>query len=559
MILPARMRNRLADSARAFSATARNPSMLRAQIAYGAAWTAEWAFTVAIGVVAFRDGGAAAVGVVAFIRMAPSAFLAPVGTTLADRFPRDYVLIWSCVIRAAATAGAAAVLAGSGPILAVYALAVTATAAFTVFRPAHSALLPALCLAPVELTSANVVRGFADSVSLLLGPLLAALLLDVGSPAAVFAFAAAASLGSGALLLKLSYEAPPRGFLPPLRRITGETVEGFRAFGRHRDAGLLMGLGLAQTLTRGFFNVFVVVVALELLDVGEAGVGVLTAAVGAGAVASSLAASMFVSGRRLAAVAATGIALWGLPLTLTGAFPYEPVVLALMCVIGAGNALVDIGVYTLIPRLVPENLLARVYGAFESLTVLTVAIGSLLTPPVIDLLGIRGALAVLGLVAPGLVALAWSRMHAIDASIAHRDEEVEVLNKVGIFRPLPMPAIDVLALHVDHTEVPAGRDVVHQGDPGDRFYVIEEGEADVIGDGRHIRTMGPGDGFGEIALLRDVPRTTTVRARTPLRLYSLDRPDFVSAVSGYQSSGREADTVMLDRLGTFDPRRGSTG
>jgi len=234
-------------------------------------------------------------------------------------------------------------------------------------------------------------------------------------------------------------------------------------------------------------------------------------------------------------------------------------VLVLMCVIGAGNALVDIGVYTLIPRLVPEELLARVYGAFESLTVLTVAIGSLLTPLVIDLLGIRGALAVLGLVAPGLVALAWRRMHAIDASIAHRDEEVEVLNKVGIFRPLPMPAIDVLALHVDHTEVQAGRDVVHQGDPGDRFYVIEAGEADVIGDGRHIRTMGPGDGFGEIALLRDVPRTTTVRARTPLRLYTLDRPDFVSAVTGYQSSGREADTVMLDRLGTFDPRRGSTG
>jgi MFS family permease len=557
--MSARIRNRLADSARAFSATARNPSLLRAQLAYGAAWTAEWAFTVAIGVVAFRDGGATAVGVVAFVRMAPSAFLAPLGTTLADRFPRDHVLIWSCLIRAAATAGAAAVLAGSGSILAVYALAVAATAAFTVFRPAHSALLPALCLAPVELTSANVVRGFADSVSLLLGPLLAALLLDAGSPAAVFGFAAALSAGSGALLLNLSYEAPPRGLLQPLRRIAGETVEGFRAFGRHRDAGLLMGLGLAQTLTRGFFNVFVVVVALELLEIGEAGVGLLTAAVGAGAVASSLAASMFVSGRRLAAVAATGIALWGLPLTLSGAFPYEPTVLALMCVIGAGNALVDIGLYTLIPRLVPEELLARVYGAFESLTVLTVAIGALLTPLVIDLLGLRGALAVLGLVAPGLVALAWRRMHAIDASIAHRDEEVEVLNKVGIFRPLPMPAIDVLALHVDHTEVPAGRDVVHQGDPGDRFYVIEEGEADVIGDGRHIRTMGPGDGFGEIALLRDTPRTTTVRARTPLRLYTLDRPDFVSAVTGYQSSGQEAKTLMLDRLGAFDPRRGSAG
>jgi MFS family permease len=557
--MSARIRNRLADSARAFSATARNPSLLRAQLAYGTAWTAEWAFTVAIGVVAFRDGGAAAVGVVAFVRMAPAAVLAPLGTALADRFRRDRVLVRSCLITGAATAGAAAVLAAGGPNVAVYGLAVTATAAFTVFRPAHSALLPGLCLAPVELTSANVVRGFVDSLSLLLGPLLAALLLDVGSPAAVFAFAAALSLGSAALLLHLSYEAPPRGLPQPLRRIARETVEGYRAFARHHDAGLLMGLGLAQTLTRGFFNVFVVVIALELLETGEPGVGLLTAAVGAGAVASSLGASMFVTGRRLATVAAIGVALWGLPLTLSGALPYEPVVLALMCVIGAGNALVDIGLYTLIPRLVPEELLARVYGAFESLTALTVAIGALLTPLVIDLLGLRGALAVLGLVAPGLVALAWRRMHAIDASIAHRDEEVEVLNKVGIFRPLPMPAIDALALHVDHTRVPAGREVVHQGDPGDRFYVIEDGEADVIGDGRHIRTMGPGDGFGEIALLRDTPRTTTVRARTPLRLYTLDRLDFVSAVSGYRSSGREADTLMVERLGTFDPRRGSAG
>src|SRR5215208_7103443 len=121
------MHRRLAGSARAFSETARNPSLLRAQLAFGAAWTAEWAFMVAIGVVAFRDGGAAAVGVVAFVRMAPSALLAPLGTTLADRFPRDRVLVWSCLVRAAATAAAAAVLAGGGPHVAIYALAVIAT------------------------------------------------------------------------------------------------------------------------------------------------------------------------------------------------------------------------------------------------------------------------------------------------------------------------------------------------------------------------------------------------------------------------------------------------
>ncbi|HEX2127381.1 MAG TPA: cyclic nucleotide-binding domain-containing protein [Thermoleophilaceae bacterium] len=524
-------------------------------MAFGATWTAEWAFTVALGVVAFRDGGATAVGVVAFVRMAPAALLAPFGTALADRFRRDRVLMWSCFIRAAAVAAAAALLAG-GSTVPVYALAVVATAAFTVFRPGHSALLPALCNTPLELTSANVVRGLLDSLSTLLGPLLAALLLDVGSAEAVFALAAALSFGSGLLLLGLSYEAPPRSPSHPLWRIPHETVEGFRALVRYRDAGLLIGLALAASLTRGFLNVFVVVIALELLGMGAPGVGVLTAAVGAGAVAGSLGASALVSGRRLAALEGVGVALWGLPLALSGALPHEPVVLVLMGVIGVGNALADIGLHTLPSRLVPEALVARVFGAKESLTAMSVALGSLISPPVIDLLGVRGALAALGLVAPALAALAWRRLRAIDSSIAHRDAEIAVLQRVGMLRPLPMPAIENLAVHVGHARFATGQAVFHQGDHGDRFYLIEDGEADVIGDGRLIRTMGAGDGFGEIALLRDTVRTTTVRARTPLLLCTLDRHHFVAAVTDYSSSANEAEALMLGRLGTFEPRGG---
>jgi len=552
--LTARIRTRLAASARAFAATARNPSLLRVQLAFGAAWTAEWAFTVALGVVAFRDGGAAAVGIVAFVRLAPSALLAPVGTALADRFARDRVLLWSCLIRATATTAATLVLAADGSNVAVYALALLATAAFTVFRPAHSALLPTLCKTPLELTGANAVRGLIDSLSTLVGPLAAALLLGVGSPAAVFALATALSLGSGVLLLGLSYEAPRRLPPQPLRLIVLETIDGFRALARYPAAGLAIGLGVAQTLTRGFLNVFLVVVALELLRIGEPGVGVLTAAVGAGAVAGSLGASALVTGRRLGAVEGIGVALWGLPLVFIAAFPHEPAVLVLMAVIGVGNALVDVGLFTLVQRLVPEALLARVFGALESLVALAVAIGSLVTPLVIDLLGIRGAMAVLGLVAPAVVALAWRGLRAIDGSIAHRDQEVEVLNQVAIFRPLPMPAIDNLALQVHYAEFAAGDEVFRQGDQGDRFYVIEDGEADVIGDGRLIRTMRSGDGFGEIALLHDTLRTTTVRARTGLRLYALDRRHFLSTVSDYQSSAREADTLVDERLRKFDPR-----
>jgi hypothetical protein len=229
------------------------------------------------------------------------------------------------------------------------------------------------------------------------------------------------------------------------------------------------------------------------------------------------------------------------------------VIVGLMCVIGVGNALVDIGLYTLPTRLVPDEMLARLFGAKESLTALSVALGSLVTPFAIALLGIRGALVVLGLVAPTLVAVAWRRLTRIDASIERRDEEIAVLNRVPMFRPLPLPAMNSLALHVRRGQLDAGEEVFRQGDPGDRFYVIEDGEADVIGDGRLIRTMAAGEGFGEMALLHDRPRTTTVRARTSLRLYALDRGHFLSAVTGYQSSTREADELMRHRLATFDP------
>jgi MFS family permease len=549
-----RARRRLASWARTFRATTRNPGLLRSQLAFAASWTAEAAFTVAIAVVAFHDGGAAAVGLVGFALLAPSAIVVPIGTALADRFRRDQVLVVSCVIRATATVAATVVLIVDGPHVVVYGLAVVSTAAFRLFRPTHTALLPVLCRTPFELRSANVVRGVLNALSALLGPLIAALLLALSSPPFVLITAAALSLGAGLLLLGLRYEAPPRARPEPLRRIARETIEGFQALRRYPDAGLLIALSLVQTLTQGFLNVFVVVLALEQLGMGDAGVGLLTAAMGAGAVAaSSLGAATFANSRRLAALQGLGVLCFGLPLTLSGAFPYAPVVLGLMCVVGLGNALVDTGLHTLPARLVPEQLLARVFGAKASLASLSVAVGAFVTPFAIALLGVRGALVLLGLLAPAATALAWRRLHAIDAAVAQRDEEIALLANVAMFHPLPMPAIDNVALHVDGVQVAAGRDVLHQGDHGDRYYVIEDGEAEVIGDGRLIRTLRSGDGFGEIALLKDTLRTATVRARTPLRLFRLDGRHFRSVVSDYKSSEREADALVLDRLRAFDP------
>jgi MFS family permease len=547
-------RRRLASSARPFATTAGNPGLLRSQLAFGASWTAEAAFGVAIAVVAFRDGGAAAVGLVGFALMAPSAIVVPIGSALGDRFRRDHVLLWSCLVRAGATLAATAVLIAGGPHVAVYALAVISTAAFRLFRPIHTALLPILCKTPFELRSANVVRGVLNALSALLGPLAAALLLALSSPPLVFVTAATLSLVAAGLLLGLSYQAPPRGLPQPLRRIASETVEGFQALGRHRDAGLLIGLSLVQTLTQGFLNVFVVVLALEELSMGDSGVGLLTAAMGAGAVAaSSLGAGMFANSRRLAALQGLGVMCFGLPLIVSGALPYAPVVLGLMCVVGLGNALVDTGLHTLPARLVPEHLLARVFGVKASLAGLSVAVGAFVTPFVIALLGVRGALAVLGLLAPTAAVLAWWRLRAIDEAIGQRDEEIALLTNVAMFNPLPIPAIDNLALCVDYVEVAAGEEVIHQGGRGDCFYVIEDGRAEVIGDGRLIRTLEPGESFGEIALLRDTGRTATVRACSTLRLHRVERDDFRTTVTSYESSEREADALVLNRLRAFAP------
>ncbi len=325
-----RWRRRLGDAAGSFAVVAVSRNLRRAQWSFVAAWTGEWTLTVALSVVAFRDGGAAAVGLVAFVRIIPAAILSPVGTALADRFRRDRVLVWACVARAGVLACCALAAAVDAPAVLVYGLAAIATVAFVVYRPSHSALLPSLCLTPLELTSANVVRGLVDSLSTLIGPLVAAVLLALADPATALAAAAVLTLVAGLALTGLSYDAPPSAPSGAPGNVVAEALGGFRALPRHPDVFLLVRLTLTQMFTRGCFSVLVVVVAIELVDGSEASVGVLTAAVGAGAVIGSLVVSVFAHGRRLAVTLGVGVTLWGLPLAIVGAASHKQLILALL-------------------------------------------------------------------------------------------------------------------------------------------------------------------------------------------------------------------------------------
>ena len=536
------------DSANSFRINIASHNLRRAQASFAAAWTGEWMLAVAISVVAFRDGGSTAVGVVAFVRMIPAAFLSPVGTALADRFPRDRVLRWTCAIRAAALAGCAATVAAEAAPVIAYGLAAVATIAFVVFRPAHSALLPSLCSTPLELTSANVVRGLVDSVSTLVGPAAAAVLLAAAGPATALAWSAGLTVIAGLALTRLVYDRSPASQRGGTRMLVGEAIDGFRALRRYPDVFLLVRLTLTQAITRGCFSVLVVVVAIDVLDTGESGVGVLTAAIGAGAVLGSLGVSMFADGRRLAVLLGAGVALWGLPLIGVGAFPRNGLILVMLAIVGIGNALVDVGIFTLPARLVPDAVLSRIFGALESLGAFVVAAACLLTPLLLDVLGVRWAMVVVGALGPIYVLAAWRRLRAIDRRVTRRDQEIALLDQLPMFRPLALPAIEQLADHLEPFTYDAGQHVVTQGDEGDRFYVIEQGAVDVIQNGAVTATLAAGDCFGEIALLRNVRRTSSVVAATQLQVQSLCRDDFMTAIAGPLASRAATEQLVTHRL-----------
>jgi Cyclic nucleotide-binding domain/Transmembrane secretion effector len=538
----------IGDSGRAVVLTAQSPTLRRAQLSFGAMWAGEWALMVTLGVVAFRDGGAAAVGLVAALRMVPAALLAPFAATVADAVRRERVLAWVGAIRAVTLGAAAAVLALDGALAAVYALVVLATIAQTLYRPAHSALLPALCASPQELTSANLVRGLLDSMATLTGPLAAAALLELSGPAAAFAACAAASLVAGALVVGLPYETPPRMAAAPIG--VRAALGGVRAIGRDRTLLLITALTTAQTFTRGSLSVLSVVVAIELLDTGEPGVGVLNGAVGAGAVLGSVLALLFVRHGRLAVWFGAGVALWGLPLAGIGAVPDEALAIVLLAAVGIGNALVDVGAFTLPARLVDEAVMARVFAGFEGVLTMGVAAGAAVTPLVIELLGIRGALVALGLLGPVAVIASLPALKRLDARMEVRDDHIRLLQMVPMLRPLPHATIEQLAASLEYATVPGGLPVFEQGEHGSRVYFVEEGRAEVHRGATPVQTLERGECFGEIALLRDCVRTATVRAAAagPLQLATLSRERFLTAVTGYTASAVEGELIVTTRL-----------
>jgi MFS family permease len=231
-----------------------------------------------------------------------------------------------------------------------------------------------------------------------------------------------------------------------------------------------------------------------------------------------------------------------------GLWPTVAGTVALLVAAGAGRSLLDVAGRTLLQRAAPPEALAGVFGVLESGAMAGLALGSLLVPALIALGGARAASIGLGALLPVLGLLAGRRLLAVDVSATVPIVELSLLRSVGLFAPLGAPALEALARQLEPREVTAGTTVIREGEPGDVYYVISSGDVEVSSGGRRLRLLGRGEGFGELALLLDVPRTADVVATTDTSLYALGKEAFVTSITGHPSSAGEAARLIRERV-----------
>lgn len=509
---------------------------------------ASWAFAIALGVYGFEAGGAVAVGVVALVRLAPGALASPFAGFLSDRHPRRSVLVGSCLAISLVLALATAAATLDAPAVVIFALAGAFTAASTGYLPAEAALLPALARTPQELSAANVTHSSMDNSGFLAAAISTGVLLALASPAVAFGVAAAVALLSAVLLDRIERDRRPEyAANGEIASMWQETTLGFRTLLEHPGLRLLAATLTALVFFEGVADVLVVIMALELLHLSEGSVGFLNAAWGVGGLIGGAGLALLLNRNRLVIAMAGGSLLLGLAAALPGLWPVTVAGYAGWLGIGIGYTFIEVAAKTLLQRLGSDESLGRVVGSLESSRLAAMAIGSISAAAIVALLGTRGALLVLGALMPLFVLVCWAQLRRFEVGAPVAEESFSLLRRNSIFAPLPVATLERLSHDLTPVHAAAGDEVITQGERGDSFYLIAAGEVEVFEDGAFRRNEGPGESFGEIALLHDVPRTATVRATADTELLALDRDQFISAVTGHRRSTQAAETVVVAR------------
>lgn len=526
------------------------PSLRRLIPAFLAFSIAEWASWIGLIVYAYARGGAAEAGVVAGLVFIPSIIVAPAASAFGDRRPRAKVLVGAYAIVSLSMAGTAIAIAVAPP-LAAYVAATVAATSITLVRPAHAALLPEVAQTPDTLAVANAASGTVEGLGALVGPLLAGVLIGVAGPAAVYAVIAILTLGSMLAVLPLGRRAAPIGAVPPLPRGSGLIAElgaGLLTVVRDRRLLAVFAVLSGAIALLGAFNVLITIIAIDLLGGDESTIGYVAAVAGLGSVFGAALTGAVMGRERLATVYVAAGALFAAAVAVIGIGPDTLLVLACVVLAGLGWAFVYVEALTLAQRLAGDDVMSRVFGVMESTMMASQALGALAVPLLIATFGPMGAIVACGVLYGVVVAAAAPTLIRADRLVPSRIRQLRALRGVPMFGPLSAPVLERLATSSTTLDVAPGRAVVTAGEVGDSFYVVLDGAVEVEPTMGAHRRLGPGESFGEIALVRDIPRTATVTAIGPTELLVLGRGAFLEALTGQPRSRAMAETETSRRL-----------
>lgn len=517
------------------SALARDRTLRRAVASYGFYRLAEYGPWLAILVYAYGHGGATATGLVSFGILIPTGLFAPLAGPLIDRFGASRVLLGAYAVQALVMAATSVALLIESPPALVYLFAALTAIALTIAHPAYAVVSPALAHTTEQLVALNAVTGWVLSIGLVLGPALAGAILAFSTPGVVYLAGAVALAVSTLLVL------PLHDLVPPLQKSGTEdvfsTLRGLAQGGRalvQASASWEVVLVLAAAFaTVGALDVLLVRLAIGPLDMGGSGAGYLSAAHGGGAVAGA-AVSLGLLGRpRLVPVLIGAALLGGAGFVLLGLVTTVVVAFLVAAVSGLSRSLLEVTGQTLLQRVTSTELLAGAFAFKEGLAMAAWGIGAATMPAVLALTSTTGALLFAGAIVPGLMLMRLRRLLAVDAAVTVPAVTIALLRSLLVFRALPVPALEGVAMESTEQTVQPGTVVVREGDEGDRYYAVADGVLEVTQEGRTVNELTRGEGFGEIALLRDDVRSATVTAVTGARLVAVEREPFLVAVTGH--------------------------
>lgn len=547
--------SRLAGPVRATIAAVRealrNDGIRRLQLVWTIGTAADLALLVILLIVVYAQDGIVAAGILGAVRMGPAVVAGMLSGTIVRRFGGRRVLLALGFARTLIAALIAVVIATGMPSILLYVLATAGAIASAPIRPAAATLMPAMARSPGELIAANMAWGTGEGLGTFAGPFVAGVLIAAGQPALATVVVAVAFLATALIVVNLRFEQTLDAAGTTSAAPGTGLMEGFRALARRPVLRWTMLGVYGQVMTRGLLYPLLAVAAIELLGMGDAGVGMLSAALGLGGLVGAVFAVTLTRSGKLVRTQSVALAYWGAPIALIGLLVHPVVGLGAMVVTGVANAVYDVAIITIFQRGASNQERAGVFSVFEGVAGLGLVSGSLLAPVLLAAFGPNGALAVTGAILPVLALVIYGRVGRVDRISVVDEDLVGLVRRVGVFEQLPLTAVERLAGGMTAVTIPAGEVLMREGEPGETFVVVASGEVEVSVGGVPLQRLGPGSGVGEIALLRRSPRTATVVALGDVTGYAIDAETFACAVSG------PATAAISEHIAAANLRRGA--